>query len=531
MKTLTLFLYIFSFSYFFAMFFRIILELERDLRHNDQAYQAQDCSTDGAYGYFLLCYNMDSLDSFDDFIVLVYYSFTSLSTVGFGDYNPKSNTERILIAFFLLFGVAIFSYIMGNFITILSTFDEMMAGNEDDTNLGRFFGVLMKFNGGNHINTTVKENIEVFMDYKWQYDKNMAFMSQPSIVEQLDKNEELTDQLYMAQLYRNFISAYSKLFIFQKNSNKHSRYTNFDVEYRAFIMYIVRSLEASHYKQGYFFLHELDEVNEVIFIMEGQYDIGYSMNRKQKYVMRYGKNHIGAYAVTYTCRSLFIYRASKDCTGYFIRKKNWQAIMQNQEFTQITNKFKEILTQDYMHVIKNRIMKFKIEDLRRLSERNDYQQVMSLTFFQGKKDDGEERNDTEEFGQYGNQPVSIEKMIEISQNDMKRTLEARERQFSLKDSVKLNTQKFTKLIGYRSLELSDDGSDEQEDKPQVAIDANDEQKIKGDIYTILQKFDKQYETMLEKRFQSEYRARKAEKEAEMWKKKYNDLLAQQKGGK
>ena len=38
LKTLTLFFFIFSFSYFFAMFFRIILELEKDLRHNDAAY-------------------------------------------------------------------------------------------------------------------------------------------------------------------------------------------------------------------------------------------------------------------------------------------------------------------------------------------------------------------------------------------------------------------------------------------------------------------------------------------------------------
>lgn len=48
-------------------------------------------------------------------IVVTYYMFTSLSTVGFGDYNPRSNFERVFIALVLLFGVAIFSYIMGNF--------------------------------------------------------------------------------------------------------------------------------------------------------------------------------------------------------------------------------------------------------------------------------------------------------------------------------------------------------------------------------------------------------------------------------
>ena len=48
-------------------------------------------------------------------IIVTYYMFTSLSTVGFGDYHPRSDFERIFIAMVLLFGVAIFSYIMGNF--------------------------------------------------------------------------------------------------------------------------------------------------------------------------------------------------------------------------------------------------------------------------------------------------------------------------------------------------------------------------------------------------------------------------------
>jgi hypothetical protein len=50
---------------------------------------------------------------------VIYYAFTTLSTVGFGDFFPSSNSERALCSFILLGGVAIFSYIMGNFIEIL----------------------------------------------------------------------------------------------------------------------------------------------------------------------------------------------------------------------------------------------------------------------------------------------------------------------------------------------------------------------------------------------------------------------------
>ena len=51
---------------------------------------------------------------------ILYFSFTSLSTVGFGDYHPTNDIERLIGAFILLFGVAIFSIVMGNFTDILT---------------------------------------------------------------------------------------------------------------------------------------------------------------------------------------------------------------------------------------------------------------------------------------------------------------------------------------------------------------------------------------------------------------------------
>jgi hypothetical protein len=53
-------------------------------------------------------------------LISFYFSFTSLSTVGFGDYHPRSNLERGTTAGILLIGVAVFSYILGNFIDILN---------------------------------------------------------------------------------------------------------------------------------------------------------------------------------------------------------------------------------------------------------------------------------------------------------------------------------------------------------------------------------------------------------------------------
>lgn len=36
---------------------------------------------------------------------------------------------------------------------------------------------------------------------------------------------------------------------------------------------------------------------------------------------------VGAYNVSFNKRSVFIYKCSTDCQGYFIRKENWHVIL------------------------------------------------------------------------------------------------------------------------------------------------------------------------------------------------------------
>ena len=45
--------------------------------------------------------------------VNTYFALTTLSTIGFGDYYPVANYERLAGAFMMIFGVAIFSIFMG----------------------------------------------------------------------------------------------------------------------------------------------------------------------------------------------------------------------------------------------------------------------------------------------------------------------------------------------------------------------------------------------------------------------------------
>ena len=66
-------------------------------------------------------------DDINSMIIVVYFAFTTLATVGYGDYHAVNDSERVVCSIILLFGVAVFSFIMGNFIEILMSFKIVTA--------------------------------------------------------------------------------------------------------------------------------------------------------------------------------------------------------------------------------------------------------------------------------------------------------------------------------------------------------------------------------------------------------------------
>ena len=97
----------------------------------------------------------------------MYFLFTSLTTTGFGDFHPRSNSERMLSTIMLLVGVSIFSYAMMVFIDILNNYRSINDHIEDGDNLSKFFGMIARFNNGKKIDTNLKNKIEAYFEYKW----------------------------------------------------------------------------------------------------------------------------------------------------------------------------------------------------------------------------------------------------------------------------------------------------------------------------------------------------------------------------
>ena len=95
---------------------------------------------------FYNVYELHDKTSTEIVAIVVYFMVTTLSTVGFGDFNPKSEVERAIMTIILLVGVACFSYIMSQFISILLDVQTITAPNEDSEMVSRWLSVLKNFN-------------------------------------------------------------------------------------------------------------------------------------------------------------------------------------------------------------------------------------------------------------------------------------------------------------------------------------------------------------------------------------------------
>lgn len=153
----------------------------------------------------------------DRALVMTYFAFTSLSTVGFGDFHPVNNFERILCAIIILFGNAIFGFIIGMFNEMISEMKAFESEMEDAEALNSFFTLIQKLNNGKPTNEKLKRDIEAFFEYKWNKDKSLAIKDEEdrAFLDQLPEDVQVA--IITNFLYSDYLEYFRDFFTFFKN--------------------------------------------------------------------------------------------------------------------------------------------------------------------------------------------------------------------------------------------------------------------------------------------------------------------------
>jgi len=78
---------------------------------------------------------------------MTYFTFTTLATIGFGDYHPLADEERLWTVFVFISGVSVISYLMGVFTEIINKFQKLNKELDEGDRLELFFSLMKKLNG------------------------------------------------------------------------------------------------------------------------------------------------------------------------------------------------------------------------------------------------------------------------------------------------------------------------------------------------------------------------------------------------
>ena len=69
-------------------------------------------------------------------------------------------------------------------------------------------------------------------------------------------------------------------------------YTYRDLEYCRFMLTLMSHLEVRKFKPGCTFIRELDECPEILFVMDGKYDVGYQVNNVKYFRRQFGHSTV-----------------------------------------------------------------------------------------------------------------------------------------------------------------------------------------------------------------------------------------------
>jgi len=128
-------------------------------------------------------WNPDQDYEFYDMITVLYFSITTLSTVGYGDISAQSNIEKLVAVAVMFAGVGFFSYIMGEFIQIIQTFNSDFKSQDCTFELNNWMKLLTRFRNNQPLPDNLMKQIHQHFKYFWannrilQVNKDNEFIS------------------------------------------------------------------------------------------------------------------------------------------------------------------------------------------------------------------------------------------------------------------------------------------------------------------------------------------------------------------
>lgn len=167
---------------------------------------------------FYYKFDIEHKTKFETIIISWYYSMTTLTTVGYGDYYPISNTEIFVAVCYMLCGVVFFSYIMSSVIEIINNQQKKMSLEDKSQGLRNWLTVLTRYTNKKPLPLSLYNQISSHFDYFWTYDRLAAIHQHSETLNELPKS--MKRKLMTNYLFEDIFKNFKFFFKSTKDSNR-----------------------------------------------------------------------------------------------------------------------------------------------------------------------------------------------------------------------------------------------------------------------------------------------------------------------
>ena len=336
-------------TYFFGCIWFLLSKLSDDI--DDQ-------------GAFFEQERIRTKDQIDQCIISSYYMLTTLSTIGYGDFFPLTNIERVICVVVMLFGVAFFSYIMGRIIEILENLNSEKSGTEnDETDLKNWFTMLARFKKNRILSKKLKKNIEDYFEYFWKNDRLASIKADNEYMKALPRS--IKRRIMINYLFGDVLFLFRHFFRTVDNLDSKFLYT------------ICFGFQPRRFNEGEIIYEEESECPEIYFIMNGLVNVGCRLPWVAKPFMMQKvlkeRQIIADFYVCFNKKAEFLYQALRTTECYCLSKKHINEVFS--KFPAAANRVKEHCIDRYKAVIKQPMMEMRAQKLEELNLRSAYKVV------------------------------------------------------------------------------------------------------------------------------------------------------------
>ena len=165
---------------------------------------------------FIDAYGLANKHAASNGLAVTYFAFTTLSSVGFGDFYPRNSLERLCMIVIFLYSLTVFSAILGYMQDLLAAQDRLDGETGDPELLQRFFGVLVRYNNHLPLKKELIDEFEDYFDFYWANDR-LSFIADEageSILAELPVDVRL--QILKQFLFQDFFAEFSRHFELQR---------------------------------------------------------------------------------------------------------------------------------------------------------------------------------------------------------------------------------------------------------------------------------------------------------------------------